>query len=51
MEYSNKLLLKGNEAVVFGSLLAGCDCFFGYPITNGGRIFSQAGSNISSGGM
>ena len=33
MEYSNKLLLKGNEAVVYGALLAGCDCFFGYPIT------------------
>ncbi len=32
MEYSNKLLLKGNEAAVYGALLAGCECFFGYPI-------------------
>ena len=42
MEYSNKLLLKGNEAVVFGSLLAGCDCFFGYPITPASEIAQTA---------
>lgn len=38
MEYSNRRLLKGNEAVVFGALLAGCDCFFGYPITPASEI-------------
>ncbi|MBO4648910.1 MAG: 3-methyl-2-oxobutanoate dehydrogenase subunit VorB [Lentisphaeria bacterium] len=42
MEYSNKLLLKGNEAVVLGSLLAGCDCFFGYPITPASEIAQTA---------
>ncbi len=42
MEYSNKLLLKGNEAVVFGALLAGCDCFFGYPITPASEIAQTA---------
>ena len=25
--------LKGNEAVVYGALAAGCRCYFGYPIT------------------
>ena len=25
------MLMKGNEAVVHGALLAGCRCFFGYP--------------------
>lgn len=38
MEYSNKLLLKGNEAVVYGAILAGCDCYFGYPITPASEI-------------
>ncbi len=42
MEYSNKLLLKGNEAVVFGALLAGCDCFFGYPITPASEVAQTA---------
>ncbi len=28
-----KTLLKGNEAVGYGALLAGCKAFFGYPIT------------------
>ncbi len=42
MEYSNKLLLKGNEAVVYGALLAGCDSFFGYPITPASEIAQTA---------
>ena len=25
--------VKGNEAVVMGALYAGCDLYFGYPIT------------------
>ena len=45
MEYSNKLLLKGNEAVVYGALLAGCDCFFGYPITPASEIAQTAAEN------
>ena len=35
---TRKLLLKGNEASVFGALLAGCECFFGYPITPASEI-------------
>ncbi len=42
MEYTNKMLLKGNEAVVFGALLAGCDCYFGYPITPASEIAHTA---------
>lgn len=42
MEYSNRLLLKGNEAAVYGALLAGCDCFFGYPITPASEIAHSA---------
>ncbi len=42
MEYSNKLLLKGNEAVVLGALLSGCDCYFGYPITPASEIAQTA---------
>ena len=62
MELTNKLLLKGNEASVYGALLAGCDCFFGYPITPAseiahsaaalfpklGRVFLQAESEIAA---
>mgnify|MGYP001223375599 CR=1 FL=1 len=62
MEYTNRLLLKGNEAAVYGALLAGCDCFYGYPITPAseiahtaadlfprlGRTFLQAESEIAA---
>lgn len=62
MDYLNRLLLKGNEAVVYGALLAGCDAFYGYPITPASevahssaelfpklqRIFLQAESEISA---
>jgi len=34
--------MKGNEAVVFGALLAGCDCYFGYPITPASEIAQTA---------
>ena len=60
--HTNKLLLKGNEAVVYGALLAGCECFFGYPITPAseiahtaaeyfpklGRVFLQAESETAA---
>ena len=26
-------MVKGNTAVIIGAMYAGCDCFFGYPIT------------------
>ncbi|MDD5596323.1 MAG: 3-methyl-2-oxobutanoate dehydrogenase subunit VorB [Victivallaceae bacterium] len=62
MEHTNKMLLKGNEAVVYGALLAGCDSYFGYPITPAseiahtaallfprlGRVFLQAESEIGA---
>ena len=31
-------LVKGNEAVVLGAIAAGCDAFFGYPITPASEI-------------
>lgn len=42
MERTNKILLRGNEAAVYGALLAGCDCFFGYPITPASEIAHTA---------
>lgn len=42
MENTNRILLKGNEAVVYGALLAGCECFFGYPITPASEIAHTA---------
>ena len=62
MAKTNKILLKGNEAVVYGALLAGCECYFGYPITPAseiahasarmfpllGRVFIQAECEIAS---
>ncbi len=58
----NKLFLKGNEAVVFGALIAGCESYYGYPITPAseishtaakyfpllGRTFLQAESEIAA---
>lgn len=62
MAKTRKILLKGNEAVVYGALLAGCECYFGYPITPAseiahasarlfpklGRVFIQAECEIAS---
>lgn len=35
-------LIKGNTAVVIGALYAGCDCYFGYPITPASEILQEA---------
>ncbi|MBT7302288.1 MAG: 3-methyl-2-oxobutanoate dehydrogenase subunit VorB [Victivallales bacterium] len=35
-------LIKGNDAVVVGALYAGCNCFFGYPITPASEILHAA---------
>lgn len=35
-------LVKGNEAVVIGALFAGCDSYFGYPITPASEIAQLA---------
>ncbi len=62
MPKTSTILLKGNEAVVYGALLAGCECYFGYPITPAseiahasarlfpqlGRVFIQAECEIAS---
>jgi 2-oxoisovalerate ferredoxin oxidoreductase alpha subunit len=37
-----KQLIKGNEAIVKGALLAGCRFFFGYPITPASEIAEAA---------
>ena len=41
-EFNKRLLLKGNEAAVYGALLAGCDCYFGYPITPASEVAQTA---------
>ena len=57
-----KVLIKGNEAIGEAALRAGCQCFFGYPITpqtevaaymakkmpKMGRVFLQAESEIAA---
>ena len=62
MSSKHRLLLKGNEAAVHGAILAGCECFFGYPITPAseiahaaselfpklGRVFLQAESELAA---
>lgn len=35
-------LIKGNSAVAIGALYAGCDCYFGYPITPASEILHEA---------
>ena len=42
MQYNKRLLLKGNEAAVYGALIAGCDCYFGYPITPASEVAHSA---------
>ena len=42
MVTKKQLLLKGNEATIYGALLAGCECFFGYPITPASEIAHTA---------
>ncbi|WP_407433167.1 3-methyl-2-oxobutanoate dehydrogenase subunit VorB [Methanobrevibacter sp.] len=35
-------MIKGNTAVIIGAMYAGCDCFFGYPITPSSEILHEA---------
>ena len=35
-------MIKGNAAVIAGALYAGCDCYFGYPITPASEILHEA---------
>ncbi|MCS3924303.1 3-methyl-2-oxobutanoate dehydrogenase subunit VorB [Methanosalsum natronophilum] len=39
-------LIKGNTAVIIGALYAGCDCFFGYPITPASEILHEASAHF-----
>jgi 2-oxoisovalerate ferredoxin oxidoreductase alpha subunit len=38
----SRVLLKGNEAIVHGAILAGCRVYFGYPITPASEIAETA---------
>ena len=35
-------IIKGNTAVIIGAMYAGCDCFFGYPITPSNEVLHEA---------
>ncbi len=35
-------MIKGNAAVIAGALYAGCDCYFGYPITPASEVLHEA---------
>ena len=58
----SKKLMKGNSALCYGAIAAGCDAFFGYPITpqnevpeymswmmpENGKVFVQAESEVAA---
>jgi 2-oxoisovalerate ferredoxin oxidoreductase alpha subunit len=46
----NKLLLKGNDAIIYGALLGGASHFFGYPITPASEIAHTASSHFPRAG-
>lgn len=62
MDQVKKVLIEGNEAIAEAAIRAGCDCYFGYPITPQtqlleymakrmpelGRVFVQAESEIAA---
>lgn len=43
-------LVKGNTAVIIGALYAGCDGFFGYPITPASEILHEAAKKFPGAG-
>ena len=43
-------LVKGNSAVIIGALYAGCDSFFGYPITPASEILHEAAKKFPQAG-
>lgn len=44
------ILIKGNEAIVKGAILAGCRCYFGYPITPASEIAETAARDFPATG-
>lgn len=47
-----KILMKGNEAIAEAALRAGCECFFGYPITPQTELLQyMAKKLLKSGGV
>ena len=42
MKHNDSIIIKGNDASVYGAILAGCDAFFGYPITPASEIAHTA---------
>jgi len=43
-------LVKGNTAVVIGALYAGCDSFFGYPITPANEVLEESAKKFPAAG-
>ncbi len=43
-------LVKGNDAILMGAILAGCRAFYGYPITPSSEIAETAASLMSAAG-
>ena len=43
-------LVKGNTAIIIGALYAGCDSFFGYPITPASEILHEAAQKFPPAG-
>lgn len=45
-----KVLVKGNEAIAQAAIKAGCQCYFGYPITPQSEIGEYMGANLPKAG-
>lgn len=43
-------LVKGNTAIIIGALYAGCDSFFGYPITPASEVLHEAAQKFPQAG-
>lgn len=43
---NEKVLMKGNEAIAIAAIDAGCNCYFGYPITPQTEITAYMASNL-----
>ncbi|WP_164561913.1 3-methyl-2-oxobutanoate dehydrogenase subunit VorB [Nitratidesulfovibrio vulgaris] len=49
-EKTERIFIKGNEAIAHGALAAGCRCYFGYPITPQNDIPEMMSSAIPAAG-